>query len=61
MKVGYDIRIELETDDYIKSLEEIDDAIQDHVKGNPQVVKACAYPYRREEIQSSEQKMNKSE
>ena len=53
MKVGYDIRVELETDDYIKSLEDINTAIQKSVaKGNPQIVKACAYIYR--ELQNSE-------
>ena len=51
MRVGYEIRVELETDDYLKSLGEIDDAIQNHVNGNPQVVRACAYLYKRREIE----------
>lgn len=37
MRIGYQITVEVETDDYVETLGEINDVLQDHLSGNPEI------------------------
>ena len=43
MKVDYNIRVEVTTNDYVATLGEINDVLQDHLKGNPKVTSVNIY------------------
>jgi len=43
MRVEYTIRMDVDTNDYVKTLGEINDVLQDGLKGNPAVFNANIY------------------
>jgi len=46
MRVSYRITLDVETNDYVDTLGEINDIIQDHLGGDPEIVSVHLVKYR---------------
>jgi len=47
MRVGYKIFVEMETDDYVETLGEINDLLQDNLSGDPEITNITIVKYHR--------------